>query len=104
MIDGQISFTDLGIVPRSWLYDEDTGSVLCRCPVCGGRMRLGCYDYWNPYHYCPYCGEHLSEGRFVDKMVEVYDNLDRDSMERVRKEYGKEGDTIGQNMDSTGKR
>lgn len=95
MTDGQISLTDLGIVPRSWLYDEDNGSVLCRCPVCGGRMLLSCYAYWNPYHYCPYCGEHLSEGRFVDKMVEVYDNLDRDKMERVRKEYEKEGDTIG---------
>ena len=104
MTDGQISLTDFGIIPRSWLYDEDIGSVLCRCPVCGGRMRLGCYDYWNPYHYCPYCGEHLSEGRFIDKMVEVYDNLDRDTMERVRKEYEKEGDTIGQNMDSTGER
>ena len=95
MTDGQISLTDLGIVPRSWLYDEDNGSVLCRCPVCGGRMRLDCYAYWNPYHYCPYCGEQLSEGKFVDKMVVVYDNLDRDTMEKVRKEYGKEGDADG---------
>ena len=92
---GQLTLSDFNIVLRVWLYDEDNARVLCRCPVCGGRMTLWCYDYWNPYHYCPYCGEHLSEGRFVDRMVEVYDNLDRDTMERVRKEYGKEGDTIG---------
>ena len=88
---GQLTLSDFNIVLRVWLYDEDNARVLCRC----GRMTLWCYDYWNPYHYCPYCGEHLSEGRFVDRMVEVYDNLDRDTMERVRKEYGKEGDTIG---------
>ena len=84
----QITLTDWcpDSVPKAWEYDEDNGSVLCRCPVCGGRMVIGCYAYWNPYHFCPYCGRKLNEGRFVDRMVQIYDNMNRETMERVRRE------------------
>ena len=49
-------------------------------------MIIGCYAYWNPYRFCPYCGEKLSEGRFVDRMVQIYDNMNREVMEKVRRE------------------
>ena len=39
-----------------WLYEIDTGSRMCKCPQCGGRMWIGAFTYKNPYKYCPYCG------------------------------------------------
>lgn len=55
-----------------WQYDEDTGNVMCRCPGCGGRLLIGLYQYSNPYHYCPYCGMKLKEGKIRAKRLAVY--------------------------------
>lgn len=55
-----------------WEYDEDTGSVMCRCPKCGGRMIIGLYVYSNPYKFCPYCGRPLTEGKIKEKRAAVY--------------------------------
>lgn len=92
-MQGQMTLYDIAPTEappaEAWRYDEDNGMVMCRCPKCGGRMMIGFYTYWNPYHYCPYCGEKLAEGRFVSKAVEVY-GRDRETMEQVRKEYGHE--------------
>lgn len=55
-----------------WKYDEDTGMLLCRCPECGGRLRIGYYQYYNPYHYCPYCGVALKEGEVTKARRKVY--------------------------------
>lgn len=55
-----------------WQYDQDTGSVLCRCPECGGRLLIGLYQYENPYSYCPYCGTKLEEGKLRAKRKAVY--------------------------------
>lgn len=75
-MDGQMTLFDLSpeCAPPSkcWQYDEDTGSVLCRCPDCEGRMVIGPYQYNNPYRYCPYCGIRLSEGRIAAKRRQVY--------------------------------
>lgn len=57
---------------NEWEYDEDTGNLMCRCPECGGRMPIYLWTYVNPYHYCPYCGEKLEEGRFCEKYKQVY--------------------------------
>ena len=51
---------------KSWEYDKDNDHMLCRCPDCGGRLLVGPYDYENPYHFCPYCGEKLEQGK-IDK-------------------------------------
>lgn len=47
---------------REWQYDEDNGSMMCRCPECGGRLLIGVYSYCNVYNYCPYCGVALLQG------------------------------------------
>lgn len=57
---------------KAWEYDEDTATVMCRCPDCGGRMVINIYTYINPYKYCPYCGEKLLEGGITKKRLEVY--------------------------------
>lgn len=85
----QLSLTDFGVIPKEWQYDEDTGLVMCRCPVCEGRLTISHYAYWNPYHFCPYCGEKLSEGNITAKLVQVYE-VDPEVAHRVRREYGKE--------------
>ena len=72
MIDGQLTLTDLGAIPKEWEYDEDTGMVMCRCPVCEGRLTIHLYTYRNPYKYCQYCGERLAEGRLKEKRKAVY--------------------------------
>ena len=55
-----------------WLYDEDNGNVMCRCPECGGRLLIGLYQYSNPYNFCPYCGTRLEEGKLTAKRKQVY--------------------------------
>lgn len=68
----QMTLADFGVVKKEWQYDEDTGSVLCRCPDCGKRMLIGLYQYSNPYRFCPYCGIPLTEGRIEQKRKKVY--------------------------------
>lgn len=68
----QMTLSDIGLIDKSWEYDEDNGHVMCRCPECEGRLLIGVYTYVNPYHYCPYCGIKLAEGRLVAKRCEVY--------------------------------
>lgn len=47
---------------RYWIPEEDNGCRMWKCPQCGGRM-IGQPMNWdrnfNPYHFCPYCGERL---------------------------------------------
>jgi DNA-directed RNA polymerase subunit RPC12/RpoP len=57
---------------KEWMYDEDTGNLMCRCPDCGGRLTIGFYQYHNPYKYCPYCGIRLEQGRVTEKRRQVY--------------------------------
>ena len=57
--------------PDEWQYDEDTGTVMCRCPQCGGRLIISYYQYNNPYRYCPFCGEALSEGKIAAKRQDI---------------------------------
>lgn len=64
-MNSQLTMRDIGVVPKEWQYDEDCGTVLCRCPECGGRLIIGLYQYNNPYHYCPYCGIPLAEGQIA---------------------------------------
>ena len=68
----QMTLFDIGALPQSWQYDEDTGHVMCRCPDCGGRLLIGLYQYHNPYRFCPYCGIKLAEGRIREKRKQVY--------------------------------
>lgn len=87
---GQMNLFD--VVPsacvKEWKYDEDTESVMCRCPDCEGRLYIGPYIYWNPYHYCPYCGIQLNEGKITKKRVQVY-GTELETELKVRREYGK---------------
>ena len=55
-----------------WLYDKDNGNVMCRCPHCEGRLIISLYQYHNPYHFCPYCGTPLEEGKITAKRIQVY--------------------------------
>lgn len=57
---------------KTWLYEEDTGMVMAKCPECEGRMTIHYYWYKNPYHFCPYCGEKLEEGNIKKKLKKVY--------------------------------
>lgn len=85
---GQLSLYDFGLEKqKEWQYDEDNGSVMCRCPDCGGRLLLHVFQYWNPYKYCPYCGMRLTEGKFVNKCCAVYGRKKEDYKE-VRRKYG----------------
>lgn len=69
-MDGQMMLPGIDLL--EWQYDEDTGNVLCRCPDCGGRMVIGLYTYHNPYHFCPYCGIRLDEGKIRQMRAQVY--------------------------------
>lgn len=64
---------------KQWEYDQDNATVLCRCPDCEGRLIIYLYQYHNPYHYCPYCGIPLEEGKITDKRKQVYNLEDEDS-------------------------
>lgn len=88
---GQMSLFDMApeCCVREWEYDEDNGTVLCRCPDCGGRMIIHRYAYWNPYRYCPYCGIRLNEGKITNKRCQVY-RTDRKTEMEGRLAYGKE--------------
>lgn len=79
---GQLSLTDMPGF-REWQYDEDNSHVMCRCPVCGGRLLIGLYTYANPYKYCPYCGEKLAEGAITAKRKEVYRLVQEDEGRRM---------------------
>lgn len=72
---------------KTWLYDEDSGSVMCRCPECEGRLPIGIYTYRNPYRFCPYCGEKLAEGEITAKRCQVYGRSYEDEL-RIREECG----------------
>ena len=67
---------------KAWQYDEDIGHVMCRCPICEGRLTIGLYTYKNPYHYCPYCGTCLEEGKITSKRKEVY-KLEQEDQGRI---------------------
>lgn len=69
-MEGQTSLPGIDLL--TWEYDEDCGTLLCRCPECGGRMVIGFYAYSNPYHFCPYCGQKLAEGKLMQKRAAVY--------------------------------
>jgi len=58
--------------PEPWEYDEDCGCVMCRCPKCSGRMTISLYQYKNPYKFCPYCGQALTEGKLAQTRKRVY--------------------------------
>lgn len=87
----QMSLADFGmpLENKAWEYDEDTGSMLCRCPECEGRLLIGLYSYWNPYRYCPYCGERLQEGKFAEPYCRIY-GLSRETVRDVRRKYEKD--------------
>ncbi len=57
---------------NEWLYEEDTGTLMSKCPACSCRMIIGKCLPFNPYNYCPYCGKKLEQGRFNQKRREVY--------------------------------
>lgn len=78
-----------GIQTKAWEYDEDNGSVMCRCPDCGWRLMIGLYTYLNPYRYCPHCGTQLLEGKIMQKRLSVY---------RLSPEHEAEGRKITEEM------
>ena len=49
-----------------WIPEVDMDTRMWKCPVCGGRL-VGHPMNWedgrtyNPYYFCPYCGEHLKD-------------------------------------------
>lgn len=88
-MSGQITLSDIGIIPKSWQYDEDNATLMCRCPECEGRMIIYLWTYWNPYKYCPYCGIRLQEGSFAKKYCQVYEG-EMETVLKVRREYGHE--------------
>lgn len=54
----QMTFFDIGLIPvDSWQYDEDNENVMCRCPICEGRLLIGVYTY------CPACGAKMEEDK-----------------------------------------
>ena len=58
---------------KNWKYTEDYGTMMAECSACGGRMIIDQYQYHNPYHYCPYCGEKMGEpGNFRAVYDRVY--------------------------------
>ena len=58
--------------PKNWVYEEDTGTMMCKCPVCKGRMIIDRYCYSLGYKFCPFCGEKLGEGEFERKRKMIY--------------------------------
>ena len=46
--------------------------MMAKCPTCECRMPIGIYAYGNPYHFCPYCGERLEEGRVMETGRRIY--------------------------------
>ena len=70
-MNGQMTLFEIGL-EKSWKYEEDTGTVMAKCPECEGRMIINFYQYHNPYKYCPYCGIRLMEGPIERKRREVY--------------------------------
>ena len=85
----QMTMDDFGISTKVWLYDEDTGHMMCRCPDCGGRMTIGIWTYWNSYKYCPYCGVRLEEGNFIRRFCQIYERHNETDVMKVRMEYGR---------------
>ena len=57
---------------KFWEYEEDSGTMMAKCPTCECRMPIGIYAYGNPYHFCPYCGERLEEGRVMEAGRRIY--------------------------------
>ena len=88
----QMTLADFGIDldNKAWEYDEDTGTMMCRCPDCEGRMSMGLYAYWNSYKYCPYCGVRLHEGDYVKRFCQIH-GRDEATVMKVRKDYGRMG-------------
>ena len=41
---------------KFWEYEEDSGTMMAKCPECGKRMPIYRWDYGNFYKFCPYCG------------------------------------------------
>lgn len=61
---------------QEWKYEEDTGSVMAKCPICDGRMLIHIYQYQNPYHFCPYCGIKLGEGNIKAARKRTYGGIE----------------------------
>ena len=76
------------MIQQVWEYDEDVGSMMCRCPKCGGRLSIGLWTYWNPYHFCPYCGISLGEGNFVRRFCQIYKRHTEEKLRNIRGELG----------------
>lgn len=57
---------------ESWIYEEDTGTLMAKCPKCSKRMSIHMYQYGNPYSYCPYCGKQLEQGGVLQAGAHVY--------------------------------
>lgn len=72
---GQMKLADLSQefeTPKVWVYEKDNGTVMAKCPKCEKRMTIDYYMHRNPYHFCPFCGEKLGEGKIGQKRLEVY--------------------------------
>lgn len=57
---------------RYWEYEEDSGSMMAKCPECGKRMPIYRWNYGNFYKFCPYCGQALEEGDIMRAGKRIY--------------------------------
>ena len=65
-MEGQINLFE------EWLYEEDSGNMMAKCPKCEGRMPIYPWTYHNPYRFCPYCGQRLYEGKVMQAGKRIY--------------------------------
>lgn len=56
------------IIPDAWIFTEDTGAEMLKCPECGCGILLAYYEVavgTSGYNFCPYCGHDMREAQMT---------------------------------------